>query len=383
MSRSRAGIYACLAIFAAVGLAAACKPEVVTESEKPVPTSDDDGGGGSGQPPVVMCDSSSPISGGPAGTCLAGNKPTIFTLSPSASQIVSDGTSIFWGATGGVFTCPRDNCCNPTKLVGTTQVTQPAPPIAIDATYVYYFSSVRPDGGGGSQIYRCAKTGCGGVGDVVGPAGIEPVIGLDDDHVYWENAPLGSNGVVMSANKDGSNLHPVPGVPHVWLVAAGNLYWNDANDPEFNTAKILACPVSGCVGAPTVIVASPDQIGSIIADGNDILWIEVEPDQKTEGIYRCPLSGCVGSPEIIAANQVASSLAADDCGIYWSGYSNLPSPFDAGVGGIVSVCAKPSCNSAPTNIVLGSGALPGPIALDARDIFWTEVEFGTVGQIVR
>ncbi len=76
-------------------------------------------------------------------------------------------------------------------------------------------------------------------------------------------------------------------------VQNGIVYWA-------NTGSILSCPATGCVGAPTVLVAvsREAQVGGLSLDDNNLYFAVEIGGQEIE---TCPLTGCPNGPTVLAS----------------------------------------------------------------------------------
>ncbi len=149
--------------------------------------------------------------------------------------------------------------------------------VAVDAAHVYFTSN-------STTLKRAPLDG--GAQEDVGPlsyGGLQGHVTVDDERVYWAYAEYESpKGHVLSALKANpaapKEEYGTTNVNSLGVaVDATTLYWtNEGNfDGEFASLKdgeLLACPKTGCGGAPPVVVQSGlADPGALVVDG-DAIW---------------------------------------------------------------------------------------------------------------
>jgi hypothetical protein len=186
----------------------------------------------------------------------------------------------------------------------------------------------------------------------------------------------------------------------IWIVAdSQNAYWTLSPNGGSNFAGIVSCPVSGCVGSPTVIfqmgkpfylalggstlfypdstgleavstsAADANQVASLFApapsghtysypaaDSTDVVW--ADDTSSATGISACPITGCPGGGPIVITSQNAGGPAIDASGVYWT------------TGTSILKCAASGCASNPTTVVSGITASPLVTVVNSTAIFW-------------
>ncbi len=135
---------------------------------------------------------------GPGGFALvaceiADCQPRILHVDPSlGGPLVADDGLLYFTIAGQIAACPSDLGCQGMPEVLTTSLGGPLA-MAVDATHLYFADYVMGEEG---AIQRCPKPDCGAAPPEVlasGPAVILPVdLALDDTHVYWVDAQLGT-----------------------------------------------------------------------------------------------------------------------------------------------------------------------------------------------
>ncbi len=148
---------------------------------------------------------------------------------------------------------------------------------AVDSSGNVYFSTVAPHV---TNVYFCPESGSCGTGNValsgvVSPAG-----------VFW----------------DGTNL---------WTAVAGT---------STNAGAIYECAMGMNCGTPTPVAAGQAGASSIVADTAHIYWADATSGQ----IMACPITGCGGSPTVYVSSApgVAATylnpIAQDTSALYWT-----------------------------------------------------------------
>jgi hypothetical protein len=123
----------------------------------------------------------------------------------------------------------------------------------------------------------CPHAGCGGYGTCIVEGKTNSGIALDGDYLYWSDYQV--NGTVSrSPLPVATGICPLPpayveaagiSLPFSMAVDARGFYWI-----AYGTSEIWSCPLTGCGGAPTLLVNGLDEPTDIVADGNAIYWTE-------------------------------------------------------------------------------------------------------------
>ena len=183
------------------------------------------------------------------------------------NSLRTDGTSLFWATSAGVFSCIA-TACTPQALFAGWQVRD----LVVDDVNAYIGVSGygSPDAGQHDAVLVCPKTGCTNPSTLLLlPSGSVRALGIDSTTIYF--------GGIMGLG---------------------------------------ACAKSGCT-TPTIIVSSLSANLSpvrILADGEHVYWSNQIDDEGTF-IQSCPIVGCT-TPNTIASNGQA--FAIDDTTVYFS-----------------------------------------------------------------
>jgi hypothetical protein len=275
--------------------------------------------------------------------------------------IATDGVNVYWtNEPGGTIQkCAVGGCGgNPTTLASNQGSTGF---IAVDAGYVYWTwinNMTFSDGG----VRRCAVAGCGGnPTSLVTTTGSFSSIAVDGTSAYW-NVPSGAKaGVYKCAVAGCSNTPTVIAsgfFPAGIAVDATNVSW------AVDGKNIQTCPINGCNNMPTTLTGTsgigPYQLQS---DGTSLYW-------SNGTISKCALTG--GMTTILATNQGGLGIALDATNIYWA----------TGVIGKVMKCGLNGCGGQPTVLASGLQA-PAVIAVDGKNVYWTDLNDHTVKKIAK
>jgi hypothetical protein len=195
-------------------------------------------------------------------------------------------------------------------------------------------------------------------------------IALDDARIYWatngpgppSHADLASESAVVRScvktNCAGTVVTyataPFDGHKSI-AVDETRVYWGKV---EPNT-PIHACPIKGCLGAPTVI-ASHVSASSMVVDTTHVYWLAFDST-----LQRCPVAGCGDSPELVTVTRGHhGELAGDATNLYWSQRSSGP-----GTGAIMTVAKD---GSTPSRTIVDGLQSPTAVAVDATNVYWME-----------
>jgi len=181
-------------------------------------------------------------------------------------DFAADDTTVYFTAGYAVEAC-SGGCASPTTLW-----TSPAPNIvtsgiAVDATDVYWSTSH-------GEIYRCAKSGCGGQPTLVTHTifGLD-AIALDDVNIYATGYGLLSCPKSGCAQPSVLTTVNAPSTPSAHLATDGvNVYWTRLTAVYPSRGGVFRCPVTGC-SAPEQIAAT-GQPGGVAVDGARVYWAD-------------------------------------------------------------------------------------------------------------
>jgi hypothetical protein len=151
--------------------------------------------------------------------------------------------------------------------------------VEADAAGVLFSIPVAGQGLGqrAGYVARCPFTGCNNAPQEIAPDQVAGMIAIDATQLYWAACT--------------SVAYPCVG-----------------------TAELRACPITGCVGAPTVLATGLGAVYEFAVDGSHVYWTQNGPG----AVMRCPLTGCGAAPEVVAANQPSpGGIALDQTHVYW------------------------------------------------------------------
>ena len=209
--------------------------------------------------------------------------------------------------------CPPSGCkSGAVKVFEDEFDSNPGWPIAMDEKYVYWSSIF--------DLLRCPLTGCKEVPELVakGEGGVAQ-IDLSSDRVYY----VGFDQVlraaaVRSVPKDGSA--PPTALARVGTVGAAsgvrvdamNAYWLDVE-----TQHIQSCPLTGCGGSPTTLVATDTPKDSLKVDAAGLYWID--GTGQAQSVRFCPLAGCrAGTQPVPLVPAAVRQYELDSNYVYWT-----------------------------------------------------------------
>jgi len=235
-------------------------------------------------------------------------------------ELAVHGGNVYWARSSGtadhsILSCPSAGCSGPPKtVVSNVRLTT----MAVDETHVYWTFYV--DG----AIMRRSLTGADAPQAIALNESQPDQILVDATHVYW----IANRGMAHAAVK---RVAKQGGEPPVTLVMEQNqasslaldsdfFYW--AND--YSVGAISRCPLSGCAGAPAMLIAGQAHPSALVTDGKSIFWMNWtgEPTgvQGRAAVLRCPVGACASALETLAIQTFASgglSMAVDQSDVYW------------------------------------------------------------------
>lgn len=235
------------------------------------------------------------------------------------SELALYGDHVYWARLDekgvSILRCPSAGCDSAPQVVATdVGLTS----IGVDESHVYW--ATLPV----TAIVRRALTGAGASQTIAPNNALARPIAVDATHVYWIAGAGMANASVMRVAKEGNE-------PPVTLVTGQNqaswlaldaefVYWTNS----FSAGTISRCPLSGCVGAPTVIVAGQTNPTMLVTDGKSAFWMNVTGDklagETTATVMRCPIDACASALETLAVQTFAGdglSMALDRTDVYW------------------------------------------------------------------
>jgi hypothetical protein len=234
----------------------------------------------------------------------------------------ANSTAVFWGASNSVWTVPIGGG-TPTPVANNLQCSVPSA-FAVDDEYVYYWA-----------------------GNLV-------------------KIPLsGQAATSLTVNTGQGNCPSM-------AVDATNLY-TSASQSNGSLGQIVVSKVP-IAGGDQTVVASLDGMnnGGLVVTGTDII-LPVQPNSSSISFAVVPLAG--GSPRMIEIAGGENAFAADASSIY---YLNGGCPCDNNNsnngGGDINAYAqvtKVPLDGSPVSVLATVTGLPGSIAVDADDVYWS------------
>jgi hypothetical protein len=181
----------------------------------------------------------------------------------------------------------------------------------------------------------------------------------------------------------------------------------------YSDGQVLACAISGCMNAPTVLASGRTQTDRqlpvpLVTDGTNVYWSDQTP-LSAGGLWSCSVAGCNDSPQMIGSALPEAmaiyggalfwtELAAEvftcpvsDCSAptaLWSaGFSPCATGVVADASGVywptvatesIMKCAAGGCANAPTVVMSTDSAIAGEVAAleqittDADHVYFTD-----------
>ena len=237
--------------------------------------------------------------------------------------------------------------------------------IAVDATDVYWINRYASSAMGptpGSQIMKCAKSGCANNPTMLASgswAGTAKLV-VDATSVYWTASGLVLKCAVGGCNNQPTVLWSAQGGDQVADIAldANNVYFSDSS-----TWQVLGCAVGGCNGSPTLLwsgVSSSNIPAGIAVDATTLYF------SANGALFTCGAGSCNSTLKQLLVNQSpATQIAVDGTNVYFNSANS-------GATGLLLTCKKTDCGNGPTILVSGLTNALG-IAIDAAALYFTEL----------
>lgn len=230
-------------------------------------------------------------------------------------------------------------------------------------------------GGGGGPAWPCGEPA------VLAKYIHGSAVAVDADHVYWP----AYEGMTRFDKASGESVVVAPLSGGVLSIAldSGRLYWTEDSVRGEEWTQILqygSLRTVDAAGGESTLLAdgflAPD---SIVVDTESVFWIdhgsypfEIAPDGA---VFAVSKGG--GEPAVLAEGQWAPMAArVDDSGVYVT-TSAPPEPPDTGSGRIT----KWSKDGADMKVLV-TGGLPGSLALDGADLYWSGHAYGGTLNVV-
>jgi hypothetical protein len=262
--------------------------------------------------------------------------------------IAVEGTTAYWVAGSDVHKCAVSGCGGVPTTVGSS--TQRVSGLAVVSGHVAWLTGEVLFTG---DVYACSTDGCGGsplkLG--TGTSNSNPTsIAADTNVVYWSNEE--AKGTIVSAPWGGGPTSVFAGArtyPTKLAVDATSVYWVEDTSTSY---QIIACPLGTCAGGPRVVTTDMG-VSVLTSNGKSLVW------QSNSGIAACDLPACA-SPKILSpVGPSTPALALDDAFVYWVDGS-----------GLLKECALAGCGGNATSLASGQTGVYG-ITTDALAVYWT------------
>ena len=243
-----------------------------------------------------------------------------------------------------------DGVCQPFTLLGGLHT-----PVAIALTADgVYFND-------GSDIFTCAKTGCGPSGSAKQVIALAEIgvasLAVDATHLYWTTDVSPTGGVkrcLLPTCQQGTEaLASMLDQPADVAVDATSLYVV-AGVPS--QGVVLGCPLTGCGPLNSAAQTYATNLGQpvrVVPTDTELYWTTADGH-----LQRCPLTGCAGSPEDVAINVNPTALTLTAGVAYFGGAS-----------GDLIICSLPAC----TQVVVAHTSVPAmALTVDHTHVYWSE-----------
>jgi hypothetical protein len=230
-----------------------------------------------------------------------------------------------------IQSCDVSGCAAETRTLPTEpNLDSPSYPTAYASDAIY--SSTLSLDGISTGLYRIPLTGNAAPVAVATAAGQVLALGIHGDYLYWAEGPaaqlippctlrrvrtsgdatpetLANNVEIVRYESD---YAPFPAlVASVFAFDSSYLYWNQGT----LDGAIDRCPLTGCSGAPEVVVAPIHSPLALLVDGSKAYWVH---DTRSQGfaVSGCTIGDCA-SPDLITFDMDGSNaLALDDQYLY-------------------------------------------------------------------
>ncbi|AKU97552.1 hypothetical protein AKJ09_04216 [Labilithrix luteola] len=304
------------------------------------------------------------------------------------------GQRALWLSPDAVFGCTVANCATSTAIMVDydTSTVKPVPgqiysprQIAVDGTTFYYDTCT-------SALTGCAPAACPITGCKSGGAinGSTPVVTTSSRR--RPTVLFGGPGAIYTYHGlDGLNRYSLPAPSTVTYpkmdlhdyfgdgyVDAQHFVYIDNNQSLANpTGGLYVCPADGCVGTRGATLLPPPV--RLLAVANDIAFTTSggNANRPSASVIACSITGCGGAGTILAQNQAyISDIVADDRDVFWATIGAADPTTNTAPVGTIMRCSLPSCTGGPQKIA-DQVLNPVGIQLDADYVYWITYGTGT------
>jgi hypothetical protein len=259
---------------------------------------------------------------------------------------------------GRILSCAKTGCDDaPREIVsGITQVGGFVG-LAVTAGKAY-FADERTADAGGSRILQCSVEACAPT--LVAPS-LTSGIAADATRLYFTHAAEVDS---VSTSRRGAAAPLWSGdarsaLEGTWAITA------DADRVYFTTGvgDVLACPIAGCGGAPTVLATGEDAPSRIAVDSSSVYWVTTTSGGMGR-VRKCAKTGCGNAPTTLTSHRPwASAIAVDGVNVYTT------EPGTADADGSLVICSVDGCDNQPTVLASGQRA-PFAVVVDDAYVYW-------------
>ncbi len=234
--------------------------------------------------------------------------------------------------------------------------------IAVDDTNVYWTNDVTA-----GSIMRAPLTG--GIVTVISSGQDSPVpLAVGGGVVYWSNA----SGDILNAPTTGASITDpnvtahLQGTPSSLVVSGSSLWWTDALNGMVHSCD---APAAGCPDGINMMYAGDTQPTSIAIDTGSVWWLSAWSGGRVE---QCTANACTGTSEALVENQTGvHALTIDATNVYWT----MPDRV------LTASRLIPDGGAAIVTTLASGMARPWGIAVDATDVYFTNLNGGTVMKV--
>jgi hypothetical protein len=235
----------------------------------------------------------------------------LYTISVNATRLLWNNFESEYK----VSFCPRDNCSAFDTLGFGGRISG----FNVDATRIFFNDA--------NGLVSCSIADCAGTAarfPITFPQG-EPTFGgwtllaMDDEYLYVGDSR------VLRAKKEGTDAVETiaqGAYPGLIAVHGGTAFWAESGP----LGRVRACPVTGCVGEPRLIVAGRNDVQGLIADDENVYMTESLGGENTPQLphgsarlSRCAVTGCAEPTVLVESEGLDGSVLMDDAFVYFGG----------------------------------------------------------------